>query len=237
MIRVAAIADLHCQTQCPVRYRKWFSTLAGLADVLVVAGDLTHYGLVEEAHAAAAELRALGLPVVAVLGNHDYHSDRVPEVEAILRDAGIWLLQDGPFRLNVRGVNVGLVGAKGFGGGFGGAQLEPFGEPTIKNFVQETLAARTGLEQAISALETDFKVVVLHYSPVRGTLAGEPLELYPFLGSSLLAEPIDRYGADLVLHGHAHHGIEWGHTERGIPVRNVSRPVVKQYYVICELGG
>jgi Icc-related predicted phosphoesterase len=236
MIRVAAIADLHCREDCPVRYREWYRALDDEADVFVLAGDLTHLGRPEEARALANELQEVRVPIVAVLGNHDAHSDRVPDVQAVLRDAGVWLLDDGPKEVPINGRTVGFAGTKGFCGGFGNALLTPFGEAALKAFIGETAREADCLDRGLQTLRTQYRIAVLHYAPVRDTLQGEQPELYPFLGSSLLSEPIDRHGADLVLHGHAHHGSEAGHTGRGIPVRNVALPVLKTYYTIFELG-
>lgn len=236
MIRLAAIADLHCREACPVRYREWYRALADEADVFILAGDLTHMGRPEEARALCEELREVRIPIVAVLGNHDAHSERVREVQAVLRDAGVWLLEDGPKDINVNGRTAGFAGTKGFCGGFGNSLLTPFGEPALKAFIAETAREADALDKGLQSLRTDYRIVVLHYAPVRDTLQGEYPELYPFLGSSLLCDPIDRHGADLVLHGHAHHGSEAGRTGSGVPVRNVALPVLKTYYTIFELG-
>lgn len=237
MIRVAAVGDLHCREDCPVRYREWYEALNDEADVFVIAGDLTHTGRPEEARALADELAVIRVPVVAVLGNHDFHSDRAAEVAAIFRDAGVWLLEDGPREVPLNGKTIGFAGTKGFCGGFGNTLLTPFGERALKTFIHETAVEAEHLTHSLEALRTDYRIAVLHYAPVRETLQGENVELYPFLGCSLLCDPIDQLGADLVVHGHAHHGSEAGRTQRGIPVRNVSLSVLKTYYTIFELGG
>lgn len=236
MIRIAAIADLHCREECPSRYRDWYRALNDEADVFILGGDLTHLGKADEARSLAAELSVVRIPVLAVLGNHDVHVDRVQELKTILRDAGVWILDDGTYRLTVNGHEVGFAGGKGFGGGFGTTCLTPFGETPLKAFIHETMNEANKLERGLTELNSKYRVVVLHYAPVRDTLAGEPTELYPFLGSSLLCDPIDRLGADLILHGHAHHGVQIGQTEKGIPVRNVAQPVLKKYYIVYELG-
>lgn len=236
MIRVAATADLHCREDRPTPYRKLFEPVSDEADVFVVAGDLTHFGRLAEAASLAAELGTIRVPVVAVLGNHDHHSDEAEGVKAVLREEGIHVLEDGPCRLQVNGHSVGFAGTKGFGGGFGNTCLTPFGEMAIKAFISETTNEVNRLEQELRSLASTYRVAVLHYAPVRETLAGESPELYPFLGSSLLSGPLDSIGADLVLHGHAHHGTEVGKTEKGIPVRNVAMPVLRRPYVVYELG-
>ncbi len=236
MIRIAAIADLHCRESCPTRYRDWYRALNDEADVFVLAGDLTHFGKPEEARALAAELSVVRAPILAVLGNHDVHSNRTDEVKAILREVGVWILDDGGYRLSLNGSTLGFAGSKGFCGGFGSTCLTPFGESALKEFIRETMHEASSLERSLDELDTKYRIAVLHYAPIRETLLGEPVELYPFLGSSLLGDPIDRLGADLVLHGHAHHGTEVGLTARGIPVRNVALPVLKKYYIVYELG-
>lgn len=236
MIRIAAIADLHCGESCPVRFREWFRMVNDEADVFVLPGDLTHFGTAKEAEAVAVELEAVRIPVVAVLGNHDVHSQRIREVKERFREVGVWLLDDGPFTVNVNGRSLGLAGCKGFCGGYGTTCVTPFGETVLKSFIGETVKEADSLERGLRELTTNYRVAVMHYAPIRDTLSGEPIELYPFLGSSLLSEPIDRLGVDLVLHGHAHHGMEVGETEGGIPVRNVALPVLKQYYKVYELG-
>lgn len=236
MIRIAAIADLHCRDRCPARYRDWYQALNDEADVFVIAGDLTHFGTSREARALVEELQVVRIPVLAVLGNHDFQSERVDEVKQTLRGAGVWLLEDGPREFKIDGSIVGFAGTKGFCGGYGTSCLMPFGEPEIKALINHTNLEAERLHRDLDGLKTDYRIVVLHYAPIVETLLGEPLELYPFLGSSLLEVPIEELGADLVIHGHAHHGVEVGRTPRGIPVRNVSLPVLKKYYIVYELG-
>jgi Icc-related predicted phosphoesterase len=236
MIRVAAVADLHCREDRPPRFREAFAALNEEADVFVIAGDLTHFGRTDEARIVVGELSMVRIPILAVLGNHDWHSDETEAIKAVFRDRGIIMLDDGAHRVEVNGRSAGFAGAKGFGGGFGNAHLTPFGEDAIKVFAKATMAETEKLDRDLQGLDASYRVAVLHYAPIRDTLSGESFELYPFLGSSLLSGPIDRLGVDLVLHGHAHHGVEIGRTETGIPVRNVALPVLKRHYVIYELG-
>lgn len=222
-LKVAALADLHVKEGEVRPYRELFDEICGVADVLVLAGDLTDFGRPEEAHILAEDIRACSLPVLAVLGNHDHDSNQTYEVRRILREAGVKLLEG---QTHVIG-NVGFVGAKGFGGGFGRRMLTAFGEPAIKQFVAEGMNEATLLENGLRALHTDRIFVILHYAPVTDTIAGEPLEIFPFLGSSRLAEAIDRYTVSAVVHGHAHKGKYEGRTPAGVPVYNVASHVKK----------
>lgn len=222
-LKVAALADLHVKEGEVRPYRELFDEICGVADVLVLAGDLTDFGRPEEAHILAEDIRACSLPVLAVLGNHDHDSNQTYEVRRILREAGVKLLEG---QTHVIG-NVGFVGAKGFGGGFGRRMLTAFGEPAIKQFVAEGMNEATLLENGLRALHTDRIFVILHYAPVTDTIVGEPLEIFPFLGSSRLAEAIDRYTVSAVVHGHAHKGRYEGRTPAGVPVYNVASHVKK----------
>lgn len=236
MIRIAAVGDVHVGADSRGRLRPQYEHLAENADALLVAGDLTRCGSPDEARVLADEVRGLDVPVVAVLGNHDYHASRVKEVVAVLRDAGVTVLEGTSTVLDVDGCRVGIAGSKGFGGGFAGASGSAFGEPEMKAFVDHTKALSDRLHDALAALDTDYRIALLHYSPVPDTLAGERLEIYPFLGSYLLADAIDKAGADLVLHGHAHSGSEKGITAGGVHVRNVAQPVIRQAYALYCLG-
>ncbi|MFN2614385.1 MAG: metallophosphoesterase [Actinomycetota bacterium] len=236
MIRIAAVGDLHLGVESRSRFRARVEGLPSHADVLLVAGDLTKCGGSDEAEVVAAELRDLGVPVVVVLGNHDYHADKPEEMTKILTENGVYVLDGSSVILDVNGERLGIAGSKGFGGGFAGACGTDFGEPEMKSFVWHTKRLSADLEEALGELDTEHKVVLLHYAPVRDTLQGEPLEIYPFLGSYLLAEAIDCAGADLVIHGHAHHGSEKGITPGGINVRNVAQPVIQHAYNLYELG-
>jgi Icc-related predicted phosphoesterase len=203
--------------------------------VLLIAGDLTTHGERDQAAVLARELEVVQVPVVAVLGNHDYHSDREREVRDELEKRGVVVLEGESVTMKIGNCTLGISGTKGFGGGYAGACGSAFGEPEMKDFVHHTERLAGRLEEELSRLKTDYRVALLHYSPVKETLAGERLEIYPFLGSYLLAEAIDSAGADLVLHGHAHLGQEKGITARGAPVRNVALPVLKRAYAIYNL--
>ena len=227
VVRVAAVGDLHCGKASAGVFQPLFTRLAQSADVVVMCGDLTDYGLPDEARVLAREVAgALKLPVVAVLGNHDYESGHADEVCAILADAGVRVL-DGD-SVEIRGL--GFAGVKGFAGGFGERALQSWGEPVLKSFVREAVEEALKLETALARLQTPRRVAVLHYSPIRATVATEPAEIVPFLGSSRLEEPVNRYNAALVVHGHAHHGAPEGRTTTGVPVYNVSVPVLREAF-------
>lgn len=235
MIRVAAVADVHFGEDSKGTLRPHLERLADDADVLLVAGDLTRHGTPEEVSVLADELDIAGVPVVAVLGNHDHHSDRADEIRTRLTDAGVTTLEGDSTILETPGGTLGIAGAKGFGGGFVGACATEFGEPEIKAFVRHTKQIAEALRGALGSLNTEARVALLHYAPVEDTLRGERPEIYPFLGSYLLAEAIDGAGADLVLHGHAHNGAEKGITPGGIHVRNVAQPVIGSAYKVFRI--
>ncbi|MER7207444.1 metallophosphoesterase [Streptosporangium sp. NPDC000239] len=233
-LRIAAVGDVHLDERLRGSYRKRLDDVEQHADVLLLAGDLTRHGTLEEAAVVTDEFRDLPVPVVAVLGNHDHHSDRPAEIAAMLSDAGITVLHDDATVLDIDGVRLGVAGGKGFGGGYAGKCASDFGEPEIKAFVGHTKRIAERWRVALKELQADRRVVLSHYSPVKDTLAGEPLEIYPFLGSYLLAEAVDAEGADLIVHGHAHAGTEKGVTPGGIRVRNVALPVLgRAYGVYC----
>ncbi|MFA1537787.1 metallophosphoesterase family protein [Actinomadura monticuli] len=236
MIRVAAAGDLHVGPEAAAgTYRARLAALADQADVLLVAGDLTRHGTVEEGLAAAGELRDLGLPVVAVLGNHDYHSDAEDEIGGVLREAGVTVLEGDATVLDCAGTSLGVAGGKGFGGGFEGRCASDFGEPEMKAFIRHTRDFSGRLHASLMDLDTDVRIALTHYSPCADTLEGEPPEIYPFLGSYLLGEAIDSAGADLAIHGHAHKGTEKGLTSGGVRVRNVALPVIQHAYAVYRL--
>ncbi|GGV72974.1 metallophosphoesterase family protein [Streptomyces griseoloalbus] len=238
MIRIAAVGDIHMGPDTRGVLRPAFETLPECADLLLLAGDLTRHGTVEEARVVADEIRGLGVPVVAVLGNHDHHDDRPDEVTAVLRDAGAHVLEGEAAVVRAGDARVGVAGTKGFGGGFVGASAGEFGEPVMKEFVRLSRRCADGLRTSLERLEEegcDVRVALTHYSPVPETLAGEPLEIYPFLGSYLLAEAIDTAGADLAVHGHAHAGTEHGMTTGGVKVRNVAQPVIGRAFHVYHL--
>lgn len=223
VVRVAAVADIHYKHTRPQSFEPLFAEIAEHADVLLVCGDLTDYGLPEEAQMVAKDLAAARVPVVAVLGNHDYQSNQEGDIRKVLLDAGIHIL-DGE---SVELCGIGFAGTKGFAGGFGTRTLEPWGEPIIKAFVQESLNETLKLESALARLRVPQRIAVLHYSPIQGTVEGEALEIFPFLGSSRLEDPINRYHVAAVFHGHAHRGAPEGKTQAGIPVYNVSHTLLR----------
>jgi len=223
-LRIAAVGDLHVAKSSHGSFTALFTQINASADVLVLCGDFTDYGLPDEARVLARELSAsVRIPVIAVLGNHDYESGKQDEVRQILMDAGATVL-DGE-ATEVHGV--GFAGVKGFAGGFGRGALGPWGEQAIKHFVQEAIDESLKLESALARLRTQRRIAVLHYSPIRATVEGEPLEIFPYLGSSRLEEPINRYRVNAVFHGHAHRGSPEGRTSTGVPVYNVALPVLK----------
>ncbi len=216
-MRIAAIADLHCRvnsTPTPL-----FERVEERADLLILAGDLTDTGLPAEMSALLGELKGFSLPILAVLGNHDYENDKDEELCSMLRDTGVLVLEGNAIEID----SVGFIGTKGFCGGFGDRLVQPFGERAIKDFIRIGIDEALRLENAVTKLQTERKVAVLHYAPISGTLAGESPELFPFLGSSRLASALDRHRVDVILHGHAHHGSPEGRTPGGIPVYNVCR--------------
>lgn len=226
VVRVAAVGDLHCTRTSQGAFQGLFARMAESADILVLAGDLTDYGLPEEARVVAKELASVHLPTAAVLGNHDFESDKQDEIRQILTDAGVSVLDGDACELH----GVGIAGVKGFGGGFGQRALGPWGEPMIKQFVHEAVNEALKLEAALARLRTDRLIALLHYSPVQQTVEGEPMEIFPFVGSSRLEEPIGRYPVSFVVHGHAHRGQLEGRTKSGAPVYNVSMPLLARSF-------
>jgi Icc-related predicted phosphoesterase len=223
--RIAAVGDIHYGKTSKGRLRDLFVNASANADVLVIAGDLTEYGLPEEAEILAEDLRThVRIPIIAVLGNHDFEFGKPAEVRAALESIGITFLDGSGTEIN----GVGFAGVCGFGGGFDRQMLSSWGEPLIKAFVQEGVDHSLRLGKALTNLATEKKVVVLHYSPIRGTVKGENPEIYPFLGSSHLEAPIDNFGATVVFHGHAHAGEIQGKTAREVPVFNVALPVLQR---------
>ena len=235
MTRVAAVGDIHVGVDSVGRVAEGLRHVDERADVLLLAGDLTRCGEATEARLVVDELRDVHIPMVAVLGNHDHHADEAAEVTEILERVGVRVLDGTATTVEVDGATIGIAGTKGFGGGFAGACATAFGERAMKAFVEETAAEAAGLRRALESLDTDRRVALLHYSPVEETLQGERLEIYPFLGSHLLAEAVDAGGADLAVHGHAHHGSERGVTPGGTRVRNVAQPVIRQAYRVYDL--
>ena len=227
VLRIAAVGDVHCSRTGRGTLQPLFTQAAARADVLLLCGDVTDYGLAEEAEILVQELRVVGdMPVIGVLGNHDFESGQADGVRRILCDAGVTML-DGE-ACEVQGV--GFAGVKGFAGGFGRGALGAWGESAIKAFVQEAIDEALKLESALARLRTPQRVAVLHYAPIEATVVGEPCAIFPFLGSSRLEEPLERYGVRVVFHGHAHRGTPAGETHGGIPVYNVSLPLLRETY-------
>jgi uncharacterized protein len=224
-MRVAAVADLHCTAGSQGEVIRALAGVESKADVLVVAGDLTNLGLVEEMQVLLDDLAPLSLPKVAVTGNHDHESGQVESLVGMMKEAGWHVLDGDAWELD----GVGFVGTKGFCGGFGRHRLMPFGESLLKDFIQVSIDEAARLESALAGLRCRRRVAVLHYAPIAGTLVGEDPQIYPFLGYSLLAEGLDRHGVDLIVHGHAHDGSPEGTTPGGIPVRNVSQQVLRRH--------
>lgn len=225
-VTVAAVADVHCRRNSRGALHPLFTEMAAAADVLLLCGDLTDSGLPDEAHVLRGELGRLGKPVVAVLGNHDCESDQADEVTRILVSSGINILDGTCWELD----GVGFAGVRGFGGGFGRQMLEPWGEGVIKAFVAEASHESMKLETALGKLATERRVAIMHYAPIAATVEGEVREIYPFLGSSRLEEPLNRFQVLAAFHGHAHNGTPEGKTREGVPVYNVSAPMLRRHF-------
>jgi Icc-related predicted phosphoesterase len=235
-LRIAAIGDLHVMEDSVAPYRELFTEMSNNADVLVLCGDLTNFGKVAEAEILAEDIRVCSVPVIGVLGNHDYECGVQDEVCRILHEGGMKVLDDQAIEIE----GVGFAGVKGFMGGYGRGELAPFGEPIAKAFVQEAMDEARKLENQLRTLRTERSVAVLHYSPVVDTIEGEPPAIYQYLGSQRLADAIDRFDhVRAVVHGHAHHGTYEGRTVRGVPVYNVAQFVLKPLfgkpYVVIEI--
>ena len=233
-LTIAGLGDLHVAESAVHPCRDLFREASEQADVLVLCGDLTNLGTCREAEILAADLESCSIPVIAVLGNHDCESGQPQEVVRILRETGLRFLDSEVHEID----GVGFAGTKGFAGGFDNRMLSPFGEAAVKQFVNEAVTEAARLENNLRALKTERIVVVLHYAPVVGTVEGEPKEIYPFLGNSRLAETIDRFPVNAVLHGHAHQGAYMATTARGIPVYNCAHSVTKpsgRPYALIEI--
>lgn len=224
-VRIAVVGDFHCGEEDAGAYRPLFARANEEADVLLLAGDLTRWGTPAEMRVVVGELTDVKVPILAVLGNHDHESGKTVEGCAILRERGVHVLDGDTFQLNE---HVGFAGVKGFMGGFGRRTLTAFGEAPTKAFVDATLEEVKKLELALRKLSTPIRVVLLHYAPVVDTVMGEPEQIFPFLGTDRLAEPLDRYEATVAFHGHAHHGSFRGATPGGVPVFNVSLALLRQ---------
>jgi len=223
-IRLAAVGDLHYGKTSPGSMLPLFAQINQSADILLLLGDLTDYGHPDEATALAKDLSTtIRIPIVGVLGNHDYESGREGEVRIIFEQVGIKILDGEACEV----LGIGFAGVKGFAGGFGNRVLAPWGEKVVKMFVHEAIEEALKLESALSRLRTERRYALLHYAPIAATVESEPLEIYPFLGCSRLEEPLNRYPLDGVFHGHAHHGGHSGKTKSGVPVYNVSLPLMQ----------
>ena len=227
VVRVAAVSDIHYTRTSQGALQPLFAQITDAADVLVLPGDLTDYGLAEEAKVLAKDLTsALRIPAVGVLGNHDYEAGQEAEISRILTDAGVRILDGDTYEVH----GVGFAGARGFCGGFGRGALGAWGESVIKAFVHEAINEALKLETALARLNSPHRIAILHYSPIRETVEGEPLEIYPFLGSSRLEEPLSRFDVTAVFHGHAHKGAPEGATTKGSPVYNVSLSLLQSSF-------
>ncbi len=223
--RLAAAADLHQRQEQAGKFREFVKAVNGEAEGLVLAGDLTDHGLVDEAKVLAEALAQLRVPCAAVLGNHDFEGSAVRDIVRIMGEVKVVVLDGDHAVFDHR---LGIAGVKGFGGGFDRSLLQAFGEPAVKAFVQEAVNESLKLEAALAQLDTPKKVVLMHYAPIAGTTEGEQPEIRPFLGTSRLAGACEAFGALAVFHGHAHHGVPEGRTPTGIPVYNVAMPVLKR---------
>jgi Icc-related predicted phosphoesterase len=225
-MRVAALADLHCPRTSPEVLGPVLSRAAQDADLLLLCGDLVDKGIEDEARILIRLLAPVKVPIVAVLGNHDFEAGKPDDVRRVLADAGVHVLDGESVEIG----GVGFAGVKGFAGGFGQRALQPWGEPAIKQFVREAVEESLKLESALAKLRTSQRVAVLHYAPIESTVKGEPPELWPFLGSSRLEEPLSRYPVSAVFHGHAHGGSPEGRTRDDVPVYNVAFPLLQRVF-------
>lgn len=226
VVRLAALADFHYSKSSHGSFQPLFAQIAESADVLAFCGDLTDYGLAEEARVLAKDLAPVKIPMVGVLGNHDFESGQEREIAQILTDVGVHMLDGDTWEFR----GVGFAGVRGFCGGFGRGALGPWGEKIIKDFVHEAVQEALKLESALARLASDHRIVLMHYAPIRATVEGEPPEIFPFLGSSRLEEPLSRFEVTAVFHGHAHRGQPEGKTQTGIPVYNVAHSVLRASY-------
>ncbi|MFO7965903.1 MAG: metallophosphoesterase [Desulfobacterales bacterium] len=221
-MKIAALGDLHYTSRSAGLLKHLLNGMEGRADVLVLAGDLTNMGRMVEIELLIKDLRQITIPIIAVVGNHDHESDQQQELVQLMEKANVCVLDCTSCVIE----GIGFVGSKGFCGGFGERMVSVFGERAIKSFVQESISETERLARALASMTVKRRVAVLHYGPVKGTLAGEPEEIIPFLGTSRLAEVLDQYGVDMIFHGHAHHGRYESKTPGGIPVYNVARFVL-----------
>jgi Icc-related predicted phosphoesterase len=234
-IRVAAVGDIHAGIDSAAPIRAAVDKMRGEVDLLVIAGDLTQHGSAGETEVVARELARLQIPVFVVLGNHDYHLNAERQIRELLEKAGAHVLEGEAASCEVDGARVAVAGVKGFGCGFAGICGTEFGEPEMKQFVAYARESGEQLARALSSVEADIHIALMHYSPIKDTLVGERLEISPFLGSFFLAQAIDDAPCDVAFHGHAHQGTEWGMSPGGVPVRNVARQVLRRAYKVYEL--
>jgi Icc-related predicted phosphoesterase len=223
-VRLAVVADLHYGKTSSGSLQPLLTQVAQSADALLLCGDLTDYGLPEEARLLARELATLKIPLIGVLGNHDYHAGQTNDLKHIFMDVGMKVLDGDAHEV----LGIGFAGVKGFAGGFDQRLLAPWGEDLIKRVVHEAIEEALKLESALAKLRTQRRIALLHYAPIRATVEGEPLEIFPFLGSSRLEEPLNRFNVTAAFHGHAHHGTFEGKTQAGVPVYNVSLPLLRR---------
>ena len=237
-VRVAAVGDLHVRSRTRGLLRPQFASLPENADLLLLAGDLTNRGALSQAHALADEIAEIGVPIVAVLGNHDHDEGQESQIRALLSSFGVHVLDGTTALLEVRGIRVGVAGIVGFDGGFG-SDFDLWHAVRVDKRSDRKLTEAERLGRALTGLRedqrADVRIALTHYSPVRGTLEGEPREIIACLGNELLGRTIDEAGADLAVHGHAHFGTERGRTVAGIEVRNVAQPVLGRPYAIYSL--
>lgn len=235
-VKIVALGDIHCRVGTDHLIAELIGELNGEFDVLILAGDLTDTGLPEEAESLVKQLEPYCSRTISILGNHDHESGKFEDVCRVIRESGITLLDGNVCEVG----NVGFIGTKGFCGGFDNLLVQPFGEAALKTFIRTSIEETVNLGNALAKLsDCEHKVAILHYAPIKATLEGEPPELFPFLGTSRLANAIDPHGVDVILHGHAHHGSPTGYTPANIPVHNVSRFVQMKHtgkpYCIIEL--
>lgn len=234
-IRLAATGDLHVHEKSEDLFKPAFRDLNEQADIFVLAGDLTATGKISQIEVLISELSPVQIPIVAVLGNHEFHNHKQIQIRQLLMKQGIHVLDGNCVRFEVNGLSIGFSGAKGFLAGFGKQAIPDFGEQSLKLLVDELYHEMHKMQRGLKRLDTDIKVLVMHYSPTKDTLRGEHPEIYAFLGSQVLGIPADDLDVDLIIHGHSHYGVEEGFTAGGTPVRNVCIPVLKKPYTIYEL--
>jgi Icc-related predicted phosphoesterase len=237
-VRIAAVGDLHCGRDTVGLYRAGLARANEEADALVLCGDLTRTGRLDQAEVLAGELSGVKIPIVAVFGNHEFESGLEREIEDLLRARGVRVLDGRAVAVSER---LGFAGVRGYGGGFGAQTVSAFGEPATKRFVDEAVREALKLEIALRELSTEVRIAVMHYAPIAATCQGEPPEVYAFLGTSRLEHPLDAFGASAAVHGHCHRGSPLGRTHGGVDVYNVALPLLQRtlghgvFYRVIEL--